>query len=107
MSAVGICGINLNDAIIHTQDKLCRRQPISDSCSLTAAHHQGPTIDGARFLFREQLKISNTNGMSSMFASHNLITGGTFTQVQGDAHYHGFRGAILLRKISPCETHDF
>jgi len=37
--------------------------------------------------------------MSSMLAPYNLnITGGTFTQVHGDAHYHGFRGAFLPKK---------
>ena len=35
-----------------------------------------------------------------MFASHSLITGGTFTQVHGDAHYHGFRGAFCSNQIS-------
>ena len=30
--------------------------------------------------------------MSSMLAPYTLITGGTFTQVHGDAHYHSSRG---------------
>jgi hypothetical protein len=77
-------------------------------CFLIPAHHQSPTgIDRETFPFGEKPQISHTNGMSSMFASNTLITGGTFTQVQGDAHYHGFRGAILLRKISLVKLTDF
>jgi len=39
--------------------------------------------------------------MSSMPTSHTFnMTGGTFIQVHGDAHYHGFRGpgASLLKE---------
>jgi hypothetical protein len=68
---------------------------------LIPAHHQDPTADAAAFLFGEQLQISNTNGMNSMFASNTLITGGTNTQViYNDGEHHRFRGAILLWKIS-------
>jgi hypothetical protein len=70
-------------------------------CFLIPAHHQDPTIDRETFPSGEQPQISHTNGMSSMFGSNTFITGGTFTQVHGDAHYHGFRGTILLlKKIS-------
>ncbi|KIM37588.1 hypothetical protein M413DRAFT_30784 [Hebeloma cylindrosporum] len=46
--------------------------------------------------------------MSSMFASNALITGGTVTQVHGDAHYHGFReGAnILYRETATNAFHN-
>ena len=49
-----------------------------------------PTVDkNDDFMASRFRSISN---ISSMFASHNLINGGTFTQVHGDAHYHSFRG---------------
>ena len=48
--------------------------------------------------------------MSSMPASHTFnMTGGTFTHVHSDAHYHGFRGpgASAFLKHILCETHGF
>ena len=44
--------------------------------------------------------------MSSMFASHNLIVGGTFTN-HNDTHYHGFRGAYSSLKMVLYETQGF
>jgi hypothetical protein len=45
--------------------------------------------------------------MSSMAAPYTLnISGGTFTQVHGDAHYHGFRGAPFP-EIFLCKTYVF
>jgi len=41
-----------------------------------------------------------------MFASHSLITGGTFTN-HNDTHYHGFRGAYSSLKIILYETQGF
>ena len=41
-----------------------------------------------------------------MFTSHNLITGGTFTN-HNETHYHGFRGVHSLLKIILYETQRF
>ena len=38
--------------------------------------------------------------MGSMFASHTLITGGTFTLVNNDAYHHRLRGVVLFRMFT-------
>ena len=44
--------------------------------------------------------------MSSMFASHTLITGGTFTLVNNnDAYHHRLRGVFLSFENLLCEAH--